>query len=72
MKYIVIEIQNNDGQISHLFDSFDNERQAISKYHTVIAAAAVSGLTLHTGMLCDETGNVYEIRCFRHEEEPTK
>ena len=69
MKYIVIEIQNDGNQMAHLFDAFDDENQARSKYYTILAAAAVSKLKAHTALLCDEYGGIYESRCFRHEEE---
>lgn len=57
MKYIVIEIQKNaEGNISTIITTYDDERAAISKFHTVLAAAAVSGLPLHGCTMMLETG----------------
>lgn len=66
MKYIVLEIQNNNGAISHLFDVFDDKNQAWSKYYAILSAAAISGLSVHTAMLFDDAGGVYGDQCFKN------
>ena len=71
MKYLVIEIQSNGDTVSHLFDAFDSENQAYSKYYTVLAAAAVSSIPVHTAILSTEAGEWIEARCFRHPAEPS-
>lgn len=46
--YLVIEIQTQDnGLVSTLTYSFDNKKEALSKYHSILSAAAVSGLPKH-------------------------
>ena len=70
--YIVIEIQNNDGSVAHLFDAFEDKLQAESKYHTVLAAAAVSNLAVHTAYLCTDDGRVIESRCYKHEKKTSE
>lgn len=57
MKYLVIEIQKNaDGTVGNLVFSFDELNVAQSKYHSVLSAAAVSGLPSHAAVLMDEAG----------------
>lgn len=65
MKYLVLEIQVNEGITSNLVYDFENQRQAESKYHTVLAAAAISNLDVHTAMLTDENGFLYETRSYK-------
>ena len=64
MKYLVLEIQVNEGITSNLIYDFENKRQAESKYHTVLAAAAISNLDVHTAMLTDENGYLYETKSY--------
>ena len=67
MKYLVIEIQNTNGNVAHLFDAFDDRNQAESKYHHVLSAAAVSAVPVHTAMLCTDDGFTLESKCYKHE-----
>ena len=67
--FIVIEIQNDNGSIAHLFDAFEDRAQAKSKYHTILAAAAVSKLSVHSALLCTDEGYVLESECYKHGEE---
>ena len=63
MKYLVIEIQKNaDGAVGNLVYAYDTINAAESKYHTVLAAAAVSGLPSYAAVLLNETGF-----CVKHE-----
>lgn len=67
MKYLVIEIQNTNGNVAHLFDAFDDRNQAESKYHLVLSAAAVSAVHVHTAMLCTDDGFTLEAKSYKHE-----
>lgn len=58
MKYIVIEIQKAaDGTVSvapvAVYDSFFG---AISRYHTILAAAAISAVPVHTAVVLNDVG----------------
>lgn len=57
MKYIVTEVQHmaNDA-VTTLAYSFDDERSANAKYHSVLAAAALSGLPVHSAVMFTENG----------------
>ena len=59
MKWLVIEIQTMaNGTVANLVTAHDTEKLAESKWHTVMAAAAVSGLPVHSAILVDNFGNV--------------
>ena len=59
MKWLVIEIQTMaNGTVANLVTAHDTEKLAESKWHTVMAAAAVSGLPAHSAVLLDNFGNV--------------
>ena len=77
MKYLVIEIQTNaDGKIGILTFFFDDCNEAESKYHSVLAAAAISALPMHTCDLIQADGILLARQCYVHEqaaeEEPTE
>lgn len=76
MKYLVIEIQTNaDGKIGILTFSYDDRLEAESKYHAVLAAAAISALPMHTCDLIQEDGVLLARQCYVHEqgtEEPVE
>ncbi len=62
MKYIVIEIQKAaDGSIAvPPINTYDNFFDALSRYHTILAAAAVSAVPVHTCVILNDVGQ--EIR----------
>lgn len=62
MKYIVIEIQKfADGTVAvPPIASYDSFFEALSRYHTILAAAAISDVPVHTCVVLNETGQ--EIR----------
>jgi len=77
MKYLVIEIQTNaDGTVGNLVYSYDDRNEAESKYHAVLAAAAISALPMHTCDLIQADGGLLARQCYVHEqaaeEEPTE
>ena len=62
MKYIVIEIQKvADGTVAiPPINTYDSFFEALSRYHTILAAAAVSSVPVHTCVVLNEVGQ--EIR----------
>lgn len=76
MKYLVIEVQTNaDGSIGNLTYSYDDRNEAESKYHTVLAAAALSVLPMHTCVLFQSDGILLARQCYVHgqgAEKPTE
>ena len=70
MKYIVIEMQTNqDGTVGNIVTPYDTQPDAESKYHTVLAAAAVSALPEHAALLFTSQGTVLESKCYYSEAE---
>ena len=57
MNYIVTEIQvMPEGQVASITNAYPDERQALSRYHQALSAAAVSGLPIHSAIMYDERG----------------
>ena len=69
MKYIVIELQTSGDSVANIVTSFDTLAQAESKYHSVLAAAAVSQLDAHSASLLTSDGYCMEYRCYHKEVE---
>lgn len=66
-KYIVMELQTNvDGTVGNIVTSHDTLDEAYSKYHYILAAAAVSTLPSHAAVLLNGDGDMVNHYCFRH------
>ena len=56
-KFLVIELQtDSDGNVAHLVTKHDALNAAESKWHTVLAYAATSGLPMHAASLIRSDG----------------
>lgn len=65
--YIVIELQKHtDGTVGNIVTSHDTLAEAESKYHFVLAAAAVSDLPSHSAILVSEEGFPVAHNCYKH------
>ena len=70
-RYLVIEIQSNvDGTVSNLVTSFapDDRAHAEAKYHTILAAAAISPKPIHAAVLMTAEGFTLAHKCYRNGE----
>lgn len=68
-KYIVIELQtNSEGVVGNLVYSYDERNAAESKYHTILAAAAVSQLPVHAAVLLTSDGGYIAAQKYEHGE----
>lgn len=67
--YYIIELQTNKGSTSHLVTTESDLNAAKSKYHTVLAAAAISSIEHHACIIADEHGRYIAQECFDHEVE---
>ena len=65
--YIVIELQKNTkGEVSNIVTSFPTLAEAESKYHSILAAAAVSKLPTHSAIIVSEEGFPVANKCYKH------
>lgn len=71
MKYLVMEIQKFDnGAISTPTYAYDERNSAEAKFHTILAAAAVSALPMHSCVMITEDGRVVRNEHYEHIIEP--
>ncbi|NLC25595.1 MAG: hypothetical protein GX777_03100 [Fastidiosipila sp.] len=69
--YYIIELQTNDGVASSLPPQTRTERkEALSVYHSIMAAAAISNVEYHTCIVIDEQGRYHANECFKHPRPP--
>ncbi len=70
MKYLVIEIQKNaDGGVAvPPIASYDNYFDALSRYHTILAAAAISSIPVHSCVLMNEVGQTLRMDSYNKSE----
>ena len=69
--YYIIEIQKyEDGEFGHLVHWATTRNQAESKYHEVLAAAAISNLPQHSASLISDQGFPILNQCYTHEVTP--
>ena len=76
-KILVTEIQKFvDGNIATPSYAYDDTNSAEAKYHTILAAAAISELPVHAAIMFSEEGFPLKHECYKHtveaapEEEP--
>lgn len=65
MAYIVIELQTWD-QTAYLVTQHDTKNDAESKYHQVLAAAAVSAVPVHSAVMLTDEGIWLRSECYKH------
>ena len=68
MNYLIVEQQTNNGTTSVLTTTKSNINEAENKYHTVLAAAAISQVDVHSAALLNERGQFIKYECFDHTE----
>lgn len=71
MKYIVIEIQKAaDGTVAiPPIATYDTFFEALSRYHTILASAAISQVPVHTAVVLNEVGQEIRLDSFNHADE---
>ena len=67
MTYLVIEIQKNaDGTVGNFVWAYTNINEAESKFHSVLASAAISSLPVHSCALLNESGYCIKAQSYTH------
>lgn len=66
--FIVIELQTiNDSQVANIVNAYTEQAVAEQKYHSILAAAAVSALPCHAAVMLDEKGRMIKSEYYTHE-----
>ena len=63
--YIVLEIQASD-TIATTINSYEDRNTAESRYHQILAAAAMSTVPHHSAVLMNEIGNTIKSDSYTH------
>ena len=63
--FLVLEIQKTD-QVAHLLTAYESKAEAEQKFHTVLAAAAVSSVPVHSAMLITDDGTTLRSERYVH------
>ena len=67
MKYIVIELQKNaEGVVSNIVTSHETLPEAESHYYSILAAAAISTVPVHSAIIVSEEGFPVKHQCYKH------
>ena len=66
----VLELQSTGTSMSVLHTEYSDINVAYNKYYTILAAAAMSKVPIHTAMIVLEDGSVVRSETFQHEAEP--
>lgn len=67
MNYIVIEIQTNAGTSAIVPPVLFTDRNAAeAQFHTMLAAAAISAVEIHSVVMLTEDGRIVRTECYRH------
>lgn len=65
--YIILETQTNaNGTVGTIISSYEDQNAAENKYHTVLAAAAISELPLHCAFMLTDEGYLIKSEVYRH------
>ena len=65
--YIVIELQTaSDGSLANIVTEYSTIPEAESKYHTIMAAAALSSVPIHAAVILDEDGKELVHGSYHH------
>lgn len=67
--FAVIEFQTDgSGNVAHIMTDHPTKAEAESKYHQVLAAAAISQVPIHSAVIITPEGVVQKSQCYKHEE----
>lgn len=64
--FSIIELQTENDVTAHLYDTATTRQEAMSKYHTVLAAAAVSEVDYHACVVMNEDGVTIARESYHH------
>ena len=66
--YIVVELQSNaNGAVSNLVTSHNTLAEAESKFHSIMASAAINDVPVHSAIIVSEEGFPVAHKCYKHD-----
>ena len=65
--FIIIELQTTDNVTSNIVTTKTTKDEAMSTYHSILAAAAISSVQYHTAVVMDEKGVLIAKECYQHQ-----
>lgn len=68
--FYVIELQTENGSPAHLVYTSETKNGAMSKYHQVLASAAISDVDIHACVVLDDYGITHAKEFYDHSNEP--
>lgn len=68
--YYIIELQTTNGTPAHIVQTASTRNEAMSKYHQVLASAAISQVDIHACTIIDDHGISIAREFYVHNEEP--
>lgn len=66
--FIVMEIQTGNS-VATIVNSYESRNDAENKYHSILAAAAISDVPKHGAVMLTDEGERLKNECYIHEEE---
>ena len=67
--FIILELQiNSDGSVGSLVNKRDTRDEADSVYHSILAAASVSNIPVHSAVLLTADGRFVASETHRHDD----
>ena len=68
--YIILETQTNpNGTVGTLINSYEDRNAAESKYHQILAAAAISQIPRHCAFMLTDEGYTIKSEFYTHAQE---
>ena len=65
--YTVIELQTNEqGQTAHLVQAYEDRNEAASRFHQIMASAAISNVRKHACAMLNEDGFCEKSESYEH------
>lgn len=71
--YVVIELQKlSDTQLANIVTTHETKQEADSKFHTILAAAAISTVPVHSAAMLTDEGRQLRFERYIHDAESTE
>lgn len=67
--FSIIELQTINDETVHIYQTAPTREEAMSKYHTVLASAAISDVDYHACVVLNEDGVSIARESYQHIEE---